>query len=270
VTKQVPIAERLADIKRRFQAMKDLVDPPLGPEALPLEIRAAVLEAIEQKVAVLGINRRAFSYDAVTVRLLPSAAAEKTALELAFADLDARVRDRLTELRCTIPPALKVTVSFVKKPPAGWTDGQQFAIDYATATAEATPAPQRPPSPPRLTVTVIKGAAEQSEYSLNRTVVMIGRTAEVRDTKGRTRRNHVAFDAQMSTVSRAHATVKYDSARAEYRLVDDGSARGTRVVRGEQIITVNRDPRGVRLQSDDEVRFGDAAVRVTIDARRAE
>ena len=102
----------------------------------------------------------------------------------------------------------------------------------------------------------------------SRVAVTIGRTEAVRDTSGRTRWNQVAFDAQASTVSRAHATVKYDGTRAEYRVLDDGSARGTAVVRAGAVIVVPRDPRGVRLQSDDEIRFGDAAVRVTIELRQ--
>jgi len=54
------MAGRLTNMKQRFRAMKDLLDPPLGPDALPLEIRAAVLDAIERKITVRGINDRVF------------------------------------------------------------------------------------------------------------------------------------------------------------------------------------------------------------------
>ena len=78
------------------------------------------------------------------------------------------------------------------------------------------------------------------------------------------RRNHVAFDDDNSSVSRAHAKLTYDKVRREYRLLDNGSARGTRIVRGETTIPVLRDPRGVRIQSGDEIELGEASVRVVI------
>jgi len=259
------MAGRLTNMKQRFRAMKDLLDPPLGPDALPLEIRAAVLDAIERKITVRGINDRVFPYRAIAVRVLLSAPADKPALEGSFHNFEARVRTRLDELGCEVPRAFAASVSVVRKIPAGWPAGQLFAIEYvARDEAEGS----REASVPALKMTIVKGAAAKKAYSFDRPIVRIGRTEEVRDTKGRTRWNQLAFDAQTSTVSRAHATVRYDHARDEYRVLDDGSARGTAIVRDGAIITVPRDPRGVRLQSDDEIRFGDAAVRVTIELRQ--
>jgi FHA domain len=263
------MAARLTNIRQRFRAMKDLLDPPLGADAQPLEIRAAVLDAIEKKVAVRGINDRAFPYGAIAVRLLPSPAADKAALEGVFAGFETRVRTRLAELGCDLPRAFAAAVSIVRKPPAGWLEGQRFSVEYTAADDSAAAIrPTAAPVIPAIKVTIVKGSAAKKIYTFDQRIVTIGRTAEVRDTNGRTRWNQVAFDTQTSTVSRAHATVKYDAARGEYRVLDDGSARGTAVVRDGTIIPVPRDPRGVRLRSDDEIRFGDAAVRVTIELRQ--
>jgi len=256
----VPV--RIADLKQRLHAVKTFLDPPLGPDAPPLEIRAAVVDAIEKKIAILGVERRTFPYDRVVVRLVAASEVDKAPLESVFADLELRVRERLREVRCDVPRALDVRVAFVKKAPPAWAPGQLFSIDYGARGGDAgsTSSPW-----PLLKVTVLKGTAIKKVYTFREPAILIGRTAEATDTKGRVRRNHVAFDDRNATVSRAHATLKYDKERAEYRLLDDRSARGTRVVRGETLMTVPRDPRGLRIQSGDELQFGDASVRVTIE-----
>ena len=252
---------RVADIK---QAVKEFLDPQLGSGALPLEIRAAVLDAIEKKVTVLGVKRRVFPYDRIIVRLLAPAAADRVPLEKVFAELESRVRERLREIRCEIPRALEIRVSFMKKAPPEWAPAQMFSIDYGTRADGA--GGSAAPSWPMVKVTVLKGTATKKVYTFQEPVILIGRTAVARDTKGRVRANHVAFDDRASTVSRAHATVKYDKTRAEYRIFDEGSARGTHVIHGDRATMVQpRDPRGVRVRSGDELQFGDALVRVTID-----
>ncbi len=253
---------RLSDIKQRIRVVKDLLDGPPGPDAHPLEIRAAVVDAIEGQVETLGIGRRAFPYNQIAVRLLIPAKGEKAPLERVFADLEARLRERLREVRCPAPSVLDLSVGFVKKAPADWVSGQLFSIEYA-ARADSD-AVSTAASIPLLRVTVLKGTATKKAYAFREPAIRLGRTIEVRDSKGRVRMNHVAFSDEDSTVSRAHAKLTYDRDRREYRLLDDGSARGTRIMRGGTTIAVPRDPRGVRLQSGDEIQLGDAAVRVLI------
>jgi pSer/pThr/pTyr-binding forkhead associated (FHA) protein len=75
-----------------------------------------------------------------------------------------------------------------------------------------------------------------------------------------------ALDEQKTTVSRAHARRVYDPARGGYRLLDEGSTRGTRIIRrGELIKVPKNDPRGVLLISGDEIQLGDVVLRVTIE-----
>jgi pSer/pThr/pTyr-binding forkhead associated (FHA) protein len=256
----VPV--RIADITQRLHAVKKFLDPPLGPDAPPLEIRAAVVDAIEKQIVILGLERRTFPYDRIVVRLC-APHLDKAPLEKVFADLEPRVRERLREIRCDVPRALGIRVSFLKRAPSGWTPAQLFSIEYGTREDDVTST--TPSSLPQLKVTVLKGTATRKVYVFREPVILIGRTAEPTDARGRVRRNHVAFDDRNSTVSRAHARVKYDKARAEYRVLDEGSGRGTRIVRGETLMPVPRDPRGVRIRSGDEIQCGDASLRVTIE-----
>ena len=254
---------RIADIRQRIHAVKRFLDPPLGPDALPLELRAAVIDAIEQKIAVTGVEQRTFPYDQIVVRLVAPADVDKATLEKLFADLGSRVRERLREVRCEAPRTLDARASFLKKTPPAWAPGQLFAISYAArAGLEAESSSS---SWPLVKVTVVKGIATKKVYAFREPAILIGRTEEATDTKGRIRRNHVAFDDRHRAVSRAHARLKYDKARGEYRLLDEGSARGTRIVRGDTMMTVPRDPRGVRIQSGDAIQVGDAVLRVTIE-----
>jgi hypothetical protein len=254
---------RLADIKEQFDAVKRFLDPPLGPDARPLEIRVAVVDAIESRITVLGVGRVVFPYNRVVVRLIAGPERDKMALAMVFAELEPKVRERLRERRCEVPDALAITVSVEEQAPSDWADGRLFSIEY-----DNVPVPEEQPASPSwplLKLTVVKGSATHRAYSFKESAILVGRTAEALDTRGRVRRNHVVFDDGSSTVSRAHATLKFDAAHGGYRVVDERSTRGTRVVRGGASIRVPQDSRGVRLQSGDEIHFGEAVVRVTIE-----
>lgn len=256
---------KLADIKGRLDAFRNQLRGTLGPDATPLEIRAAVLDAIEDRVEAVGRGRRKFPYGRVAIRVLMRSAADKTSLETVFADLDERVAERFGEIRCDRPAGLDLDVSYLTSPPADWAADQLFEIDCeqrAAGDAAAAPAP----STPTVRVQVLKGTATKKAYTFNDTTILVGRTAEARDAHGRRRRNHVAFADSNTTVSRAHARLKYDAARRRYQILDEGSVHGTAVIRsGETIEVMKRDPRGVLVQSGDEIQFGDASVKIVID-----
>ena len=251
-------------IKKHLETVKTMLEGSLGPDAQPLEIRRAVVDAIEAKVEPVGAGRRVLPYNRLVVRLLAPENAEKPALAAAFADLEAKVRERLTEVRCELPARLDCKVMFVKKPAIDWADGQLFSVEYQRRVDGDA---QRPTAvSPTVRVLVMKGAATKKVFTFTDPLILMGRTAEISDRSGRVRRNHVAFLDASSSVSRAHARLKYDVGRREFRLLDDGSARGTRVVRGATTILVpRRDPRGVRIQSGDEIQLGDACLRVLVE-----
>jgi len=254
---------RLSDITRRFNTVKDFLGGPLGPDARPLEIRAAVVDAIESRVEPVGRGRRALPSNRIAVRILARSSGDRASLELVFADLDARVRERLQEIRCELPDPLDVAVSFLKKAPSDWPDGQLFSVE-CQGRAKADPSPVSSPVP-WVRVSVLKGTATRKAYIFREVTILIGRTPEVRESAGRGRRNHVAFEDANASVSRAHARLKFDSVRRKYQLLDDGSVHGTLVVRrGETIEVPKRDPRGVLVQSGDEIQLGEASVRLVI------
>ena len=80
--------------------------------------------------------------------------------------------------------------------------------------------------------------------------------------------NHVAFlengDEVNQSVSRRHARIELDAETRRPRIVDDNSAQGTSIIRGGRGIPVPRGSRGLTLQSDDEVAFGQARLRIKL------
>ena len=245
-----------------LRKVKSLLDGPLGPDARPLEVRSAVVDAIEDQVESLGVGRRAFPYRQIVVRLLIAGTAHKAPLERVFADLEGKVRERLREVRCEVAPGLVCRVAFVKQAPCGL--GARPAVFNRLRPAWRRGSGRDSPAIPHIRLTVLKGTATKKAYAFTESTILLGRTPEVSDIQGRIRRNHVAFDDENSTVSRAHAKLTFDKVRREFRLLDNGSARGTRIVRRGTTIPVLRDPRGVRVESGDEIQLGDARVRVVI------
>jgi FHA domain len=261
------VAGRVRAFGGRLHAtVRRFFESPLGPDARPLEIREAMLEDVEKQVTPVGDGRRVFPFARLVARVVAPAGSRGTC-EATFSDFDSRVRARLAELRCELPRNLDVRVVVLRKAPADWETGRIFALDYRQApevTAVGTDAPR-----PVLQVTVLAGAATQPAYTVESPMVFVGRGVEPVDQAGRVRRNHVAFaeeaDDVAETVGRAHARFTWDPAAGEYRVFDEGSSNGTRVLRGGASISVpSRDPRGVRVRSGDEIQFGRARVRIKV------
>src|SRR4030095_15275134 len=119
---------------------------------------------------------------------------------------------------------------------------------------------------PAVTLVVSRGHAARRTHALRLRRINLGRLETVVDRTRRTmRRNDVAFldheDEISLSVSRAHAHIE----RGEdggYRLFDDGSAQGTRVIRDGRSLDVPRGAsRGLRLRDGDELELGLARVR---------
>lgn len=260
---------RLLHIGKELQSrLKVFFDSSPGPDATPLEICQAVLEDVEFKVQPVGRGRRIFPYSRITVRLR-QAETDRPGLEAAFNGMGARVRERLGELQCEAPDAIDVRVSFVKKAPAGWTSDQLFSVDYHSDAETAAEPREKPPRSP-LHITILRGAATEEAYTFTEPNISIGRTADPTDGLGRVRRNRVAFldtvDGITETVGRAHARLRLDPKTGEYRIFDEGSSNGTAIIRdGATIVVPPRDPRGVRVQSGDEVQVGRAVIRVSYE-----
>jgi pSer/pThr/pTyr-binding forkhead associated (FHA) protein len=125
------------------------------------------------------------------------------------------------------------------------------------------------PEPSReLQITIVSGTAEAATYTFTLPRVNLGRCAEVRDSLSRlVRTNHVAFvdlAAANQSVSRQHAHIEYVESARHYRIRDDRSAQGTHIVRNGRTLIVPAGPRGVRLESGDEIVLGEARARVVL------
>jgi len=255
-------------IGRQWSRLRGVFDAPLGADAAPLEICAAVLDDLERRIQPAGGGRRRFPYTRIVVHV-SQPGASVPALEAALDGLDAGLRKRLEELECDVPDTLHVAAACVTQPPDGWSDGQLFSIECGREEPEAAPAAARGRS--SLQVTVVQGAAHEASYRFDEPAVYVGRTLEAVDRAGRVRRNHIAFletvDGITETVGRAHACFRRSENTGEYRIFDEGSSNGTWVVRrGSAILVPPRDPRGVRVESGDEVRIGRALIRVSVGA----
>jgi hypothetical protein len=248
--------------------LRQALDPPLSADAQPLEIREAILDAIEQRVVPAGGGQRLLTHNQIAVTVLVPSPEDRLALGAVLADLADAVASRLREVRCQIPAGFAVAVHYTRRPKPGWPPERRFAIDYSVREAPKSTA-ATPAGPPSLHVLVLRGSAAEPSYTLTESHVQIGRTAQPVDAGGRPRRNHVAFledgDADSGSVGRAHASIRFEPTRGEYRIFDEGSRNGTRVVRnGKTLEVVRRDPTGVTILSGDEIHFGTAAVRVEI------
>jgi hypothetical protein len=238
----------------------------------PIEIVQAIVDCAEQQVESAGRGRRVFPFNQLVVHLVAPSRAERARLAAVIEgppSLQQRLIHRLSTAGCQVAP-LDVQLVYTSKPKPGWLGlGYHVAFDRIDAVPVNNAAVSAPDEPTRIDLNVITGLAERRTYTFTRGRIDIGRRAEVLDQHQRLiRRNHVAFvegdaDANRS-VSRRHAHIAFVPASREYRLCDDGSARGTAVLRHGQTIRVPEGARGIRLESGDEIVLGDARLKVRI------
>ena len=260
------IVDRAKQLSRTMAGrLRRAVDPPLASDAAPLEIRHFIIEAIESRVQPSGGGRRKLPDALVDVKIVAADPAAQRALRTALDDVQSGVLERLKELNCEVPAGFRVQVSYLKRALSGWPADRQLMIEYPPAQPIAT----TPSGTPELTLTVIRGAATQESYAFSLPILRVGRSQTPHDDRGRTRLNDVAFlengDDDSMTVTRGHCEIRYSRAGGGYRIFDERSANGTRIVRNGEIIDVPAgDPIGVAILDGDELQFGNAAVRVAI------
>jgi hypothetical protein len=264
----------LASVRRAVAQVRVWFEPPLDADARPVEIREAIIDRVEHEAAPVAGGHRALPYTTASITVVAPTAAARAALQAALAGIEGAIAARLAEIRCSVPAGFSVDLRFAKKPKPAWGEGQRFSVTFSgqPATAAATAAG---PEVPVLRIRVTRGRATRTSYTVSDAWVRIGRTSMPTDHLGQPRHNQVVFveegDEHGATVGRAHASIRWDADRREYRLFDDGSHNGTRIVRAGVTIPVSpRDPVGVTVRSGDEIQFGTAAVRVEVggDATR--
>jgi pSer/pThr/pTyr-binding forkhead associated (FHA) protein len=239
----------------------------------PLEVIHAVVERVEQEVLPAGRGRRVFPYNIMTVTLVAASPRERARYE-ALLEHSPTLRDRILDrLRCagTEVPDIDVRLEFAPRPQEMWA-AADFHVELERITpARPVPAPEAPVRDP-IELTIVRGSTAQPSYVFALARIDLGRGREVRDNRNDVvRTNHVAFgegaDEVNTSVSRRHAHITCDSASADYRIFDDGSAQGTHVLRNGTTIVVRSGSRGIRLRDGDEIALGEARIRVNVPGR---
>lgn len=255
----------LRDVARTLHArVRGFFDAPLDRSAAPIELLQAALDELEHKAQPSGRGSRVFPYTRVVVHVAQPGA-DPAAIEAVFGQLDARLRERLAEVRCEIPPALVATVSV-----SGGADGQGPVLWVECSRDGGGPSRASvSPALPQLEVHVVSGQCDRASHTFKGGVVSIGRGAEPSDVFGRVRRNDVAFldvrDGVTETVARAHARIEFDAAARAYLLFNESSTNPTFLLRGGRSMRLTpRDRRGARVESGDQVQLGRAVLTLSI------
>jgi hypothetical protein len=237
----------------------------------PIELAHAIVDAVGGEIQSGGRGTRVFPFNTIDVSILAPSDHARARLE-AILDGNVLLRDRITErLRAAGCDATDVVVqiNYVARAQEHWAD-PQFSIAFSRIVREPREAEVPEAAPGRMEITVIRGAAEWRTYVFTSHRIDLGRGADVRDSgNGLIRTNHVAFsdgsDDLSGSISRQHAHVVYEDRTGQFRLHDDGSIHGTKIIRKGKAMAVPWGGRGGLLQSGDEIALGEARVRVTFE-----
>ncbi len=269
------ILDKVVKIEKRLEKLAERK----GATPTPIEIRRAILDDVEEQVRPAGRSRRVFPYDRVTIEVLEGAGAGRAELQAVLSPdegLTDAIRDRLKEAGCDRVGRIDVSLKVLRKTPPAWQSGAVFGVTYERTEASGKAAPPaasggaelaRPAATarPLAQIVVLEGDAAKKVYALSGDCTNVGRLSEVTDKHRRVvRRNQVVFrdvDTEANqTVSRAQAHIAF-TPPDQYRLFDDRSSYGTRILRGGRTIELPAgSPRGVKLQPGDEIHFGRARV----------
>jgi hypothetical protein len=263
----------LGKLTRRLESgLGRLLGTQPGDASEPLELVTGVLRDIEHRVEPIGGGHRRFPYTTISITVLALNKEDQDRYASALSDLEPKIRERLRELACDPPGRLDIAVHYAKKPRKGWTADQRVELTFSreTSTPARVSGDKETAAQSAVRLVVIRGAAAKRTYSFEQRVIRFGRGEDLAEASGRSRRNDIAFhddeDEVNRTVARAQAHLQFDAERREFRLFDDGSSNGTRIVRDAEIITVTpHGPRGVRVASGDILEFGRARIRFELE-----
>lgn len=233
---------------------------PRGREIL--EIRRDILEDVRDHIQPTGQGRRLLPYSTISIRIAAEDREQREVLDAAFGgdDLEEDVRELLSEADCPVPVGFDVRVSIVEDAALA-ASGRPFAAEYSSGKG-ASPGKLNRNARPHAKLTIVRGAAEVTEHTIQSDRVNIGRLKEViGDKDGLRRRNDIAFSDAETTVSREHAYIRYDAESGRFRLYDSLSQRGTSVFReGRRLEVPKGVTHGFQLRSGDEIHVGDARI----------
>ncbi|MEJ2108644.1 MAG: FHA domain-containing protein [Acidobacteriota bacterium] len=235
----------------------------------PNRIREEILTRLQDGI-VTEKGKKCFPYKRIDIRLYPPTkqSAEKLRADLienssVKADIAATMRYRNVE----VPPDLRISLELDS---AHIPSGTKRAHPSIFELNLSEPVKNTGPRIPELHLEISRGEALQRIYRLAKERLLIGCIPEVQDKEGRlVRKNNIVFPHEKSevntTVSNMHARIWYDPDMLEFRIMDESSRYGTRLVReGHTIEVPAENLRGIGLRSGDEVYFGQAGMRFVV------
>ena len=240
-----------------------------GPRE-PLEIVHAIVDAIGREIQSSGRGKYAFPFNSIQVSVLALSREVRDRLHSVLegeSGVRRRIEDKLRSAGCRATE-VAVSITYAGRAQTTWRD-PEFHIKFANVEVPQPASDVAAAAPTRLELTVSRGTAARRTYVFAAERIDLGRCAEVKDANGRLiRTNDITFvegaGEVNQSVSRQHAHIARQPGSQEFRLYDDGSVRGTHIVRHGKTVPVPRGSRGVRLQSGDEIGLGDARLRVRL------
>ncbi len=251
---------------------KAIFEAPFGGSKLSkdapelAEIRLLLLDEIKAKTHRAG-GKSVFPFNLLHVHLRGIPESQAAALQNGFLAtyLAEEAQESLKRSHYRFPEDLQVEIHTTPALPA---KGESWiTVEPASRPAQEEAQPTRPRKPAKLIV--LTGAANQKEFTLEKTRTNIGRTTEVFRSAGPSRRNDLAFageDEANRTVSREHAHILYNLKTGEYRLFNDRWYKdqtqcGIWIVRDGLSQPVHRSARGFLLKSADEIHLGSVVLK---------
>jgi hypothetical protein len=219
--------------------------------ATPAELLVGIVADVERGITA-GHDGPIFPFNRISVSLPARTAERESELRGALsADTIRRAIVAHLQRRVPVPPDLRVELRIALDPGAT----APFAVALRTATTR-----RAAPPPPSLSARLVSPDSS-ARFTLGEGVFNIGRVAEIHDRDGRMiRRNQVVLGSESAggTVSRMHARIHVTRKDETliFTLFDDGSQRGTTIVRGGVPHSVVKGPVGIRLRDADELYFG--------------
>ncbi|HKQ56792.1 MAG TPA: FHA domain-containing protein [Candidatus Eisenbacteria bacterium] len=256
--------DKLVRLEKALEGRLDRLTRRKGAPEEPFEWIPPMLDEIEQRVVPSGGRGRVFPYEVIRVELrVDPASLEAARAVFGAGAFEERVRERLRQVRCEAPAELSVRLR-VRTRQAD--DESPYVIAFRHPVGEKrtdaeVERERAATAVPAVRIMVVEGQCRRRIHALKLERINLGRLESVEGRGAqRLRRNQVAFldrdDPVNTTVSRAHAHIEYFAGDG-FRVFDDGSAHGTRIMREGRSIAVARGAvRGVRLRNGDEIQLG--------------
>jgi hypothetical protein len=239
----------------------------------PLETKQAILREIDNSIVAIGGGIRKFPYPIIEIRIIVSDEAMKGIFHAAFVDnkiLETSIHTHLQPPRCE---AAEPVVKIVLIADSNETQtSNHFEISYISDTLRSKDA--------EAYLEVLEGLANRKQLHLQYQETFIGRCeqAEARGSKiirkndlyfldarefaGRVSKELKENEMLNQSVSRIHAHIKFNERDGCYYIYDDGSSKGTTLLRGGRGVAENVDRNiGKELKNGDVICFGKTKVK---------